>query len=364
MLVCSKCLIPHHRECWDQNSGCTTYGCSDIKGIAQNNHITSSSRASTQFYEGALDIQLSEPIIIGSQNSGISQIAVNLNSYPKANSWRRLLSMLVDILNSVFIVWFFLFIVEWFTAGSDIYTAAFYIAIIWAFYYFMFRDSFGLAQSWGKRICNLIVINLEDGMPCNKSKSFQRNIVIVLFALAGYGTAIFIWEVAHINTMPFIIIAALLIEPFMCLLNKEGKRIGDLVAKTQIVEVRYYKEPFLQSNLIAESTVPLPAEKIHVSNVTVWVLAFAPLIGLFIEYAIAVSFSIDIGYLWFITLGLNIALTAKDSSDLKKDGYDPDKWGNIFIIPVYLFKRASYFKDNYAYAICWCVSFVVLFLIS
>jgi len=25
--VCSACGVPHHRECWDENSGCTSYGC-------------------------------------------------------------------------------------------------------------------------------------------------------------------------------------------------------------------------------------------------------------------------------------------------------------------------------------------------
>ena len=26
-VVCSACGIPHHRECWQANSRCTTYGC-------------------------------------------------------------------------------------------------------------------------------------------------------------------------------------------------------------------------------------------------------------------------------------------------------------------------------------------------
>ncbi|MBV6477427.1 MAG: hypothetical protein HGGPFJEG_00166 [Ignavibacteria bacterium] len=28
-IVCSSCGTPHHRECWDENKGCTTYGCSE-----------------------------------------------------------------------------------------------------------------------------------------------------------------------------------------------------------------------------------------------------------------------------------------------------------------------------------------------
>lgn len=26
-IVCSHCGTPHHKECWDENGGCTTYGC-------------------------------------------------------------------------------------------------------------------------------------------------------------------------------------------------------------------------------------------------------------------------------------------------------------------------------------------------
>ena len=26
-ITCPKCGIPHHRDCWDENGGCTTYGC-------------------------------------------------------------------------------------------------------------------------------------------------------------------------------------------------------------------------------------------------------------------------------------------------------------------------------------------------
>lgn len=26
-IVCSHCGVPHHRECWEENKGCTTYGC-------------------------------------------------------------------------------------------------------------------------------------------------------------------------------------------------------------------------------------------------------------------------------------------------------------------------------------------------
>lgn len=30
-VICSRCKISHHEECWNQNSRCTTYGCKGLK---------------------------------------------------------------------------------------------------------------------------------------------------------------------------------------------------------------------------------------------------------------------------------------------------------------------------------------------
>ena len=27
MVQCSQCGVPHHKECWEENGGCTVYGC-------------------------------------------------------------------------------------------------------------------------------------------------------------------------------------------------------------------------------------------------------------------------------------------------------------------------------------------------
>ncbi|MBK8981887.1 MAG: DUF4440 domain-containing protein [Ignavibacteria bacterium] len=35
--VCSACGVPHHRECWDENSGCTSYGCRN-NPLTERNH--------------------------------------------------------------------------------------------------------------------------------------------------------------------------------------------------------------------------------------------------------------------------------------------------------------------------------------
>ncbi|MCI5605036.1 MAG: zinc-ribbon domain-containing protein [Clostridia bacterium] len=37
--VCSACGIPHHRSCWDENKGCTTFGCSEQKYEERGNNF-------------------------------------------------------------------------------------------------------------------------------------------------------------------------------------------------------------------------------------------------------------------------------------------------------------------------------------
>ncbi len=35
-IVCPTCGIPHHEECWQENGGCTTYGCENSPQVRQN----------------------------------------------------------------------------------------------------------------------------------------------------------------------------------------------------------------------------------------------------------------------------------------------------------------------------------------
>lgn len=40
IVVCSACEMPHHKECWIENKGCTTFGCTGtIKGIKNSNEV-------------------------------------------------------------------------------------------------------------------------------------------------------------------------------------------------------------------------------------------------------------------------------------------------------------------------------------
>ena len=45
--TCSLCNIPHHRECWAENGGCTTFGCSGLTGESESQLITMQSPATS-----------------------------------------------------------------------------------------------------------------------------------------------------------------------------------------------------------------------------------------------------------------------------------------------------------------------------
>jgi len=38
--VCPVCAVPHHRECWLENQGCTTYGCQESPQVAGSGRVT------------------------------------------------------------------------------------------------------------------------------------------------------------------------------------------------------------------------------------------------------------------------------------------------------------------------------------
>lgn len=118
-----------------------------------------------------------------------------------------------------------------------------------------------------------------------------------------------------------------------------------------------------------DDSVPPPLTGEHVNNTIVWVLAFAPLIGTFLEYMLAgmlhssdarANAAVDSGHYIFVTIGLNIALCFLDASRLEKAGVQTEKFkGFVWLVPVYLFQRAKVLKHNLAYFIVWIVCFAV-----
>lgn len=96
---------------------------------------------------------------------------------------------------------------------------AFLFYIIPLFYNFI-KDGLGQGQSWGKRALDLMVINLDNNAPCDKGKSFLRNFISGL-----------------VSIIPFI---GWLIEPIMVLATKDGRKLGDKAANTQVIDKKNF----------------------------------------------------------------------------------------------------------------------------
>jgi hypothetical protein len=157
--------------------------------------------------------------------------------------------------------------------------------------------------------------------------------------------------------------------------SKDGHRFGPVTEDQIIEQIKMKKiteqsfvwnrtmtdwQPILISkfaDLMRDPNVPPPLTGAAVSNTIIWVLAFAPLIGIFLEGFFSGLTGIPQKSLWFIPLVLNIVLGYADEKRLKSAGHDTSKMGAAWLVPVYLFKRAKILKHNYAYFIVWCVLF-------
>jgi uncharacterized RDD family membrane protein YckC len=91
---------------------------------------------------------------------------------------------------------------------------------IWAVTYTLIKDGFGRGQSLGKRFAGLMVVQLDNDEPCGFGSSFLRNL-------------------AHLflNVIPGI---GFFIEPLVLVLHEKGQRLGDLMSRTQVIDVREY----------------------------------------------------------------------------------------------------------------------------
>lgn len=156
---------------------------------------------------------------------------------------------------------------------------------------------------------------------------------------------------------------------------KDGQRLGP-IAEAEVVAMLSRQElsretmvwqsgwpdwlPLQQTALARHLSGPPPLVGEAVGNVWVWLLAFAPALGEFLAGFVSALFSIPLGYLWWITLLLNVGLSTLDERKLRLAGHDTSRMGAAWIVPVYLFKRARVLRQNNAYFIVWCVLFALL----
>lgn len=121
------------------------------------------------------------------------------------------------------------------------------------------------------------------------------------------------------------------------------------------------------ATLLGDEPPPLSGKA--VPNGLVWTLAFAPIIGVFLS---GLVFGITANPLqrahaeatgsysdqyWWITIVLNVLLSVLDERKLKKAGYNTKAMGSAWLVPVYLYKRATTLKHNLAYFFLWIASF-------
>jgi uncharacterized RDD family membrane protein YckC len=149
-------------------------------------------------------------------------------TYPKANLGDRIIASIFDmlftlLLGALAIVLYLAGILQASAINSAagigivLLTSA---ALVLPFGYLLVLDGLGRGQSWGKAALNLMVVSLDNNQPCGKLRSILRNFISLIL----YGIPVVGW----------------IIEPLFVLSSKDGRKLGDLVANTQVIETRHY----------------------------------------------------------------------------------------------------------------------------
>lgn len=95
--------------------------------------------------------------------------------------------------------------------------------------YMLIADGFPGGRSLGKRLLGLSVLSDEGGRPCTIKGSILRNFTLAI------GLAL--WKIPFVG--PFLTLAVFSLELVMLIGSPQGKRIGDEIAKTRVLEARY-----------------------------------------------------------------------------------------------------------------------------
>lgn len=156
--------------------------------------------------------------------------------YPKAHTRKRLLAFLIDgfvqaaaLIPGLMIIYFsgqgLQPLADGIIPSGINYLAGgglLIIGFLWSLFYGLTKDGWKEGQSIGKRITGLMVVNTKNNIPCSKGKSFLRQIFML---------------------------PVFYVEPIIILFQGKGKRIGDLAAKTQVIEKSLYRKYSASQNI-------------------------------------------------------------------------------------------------------------------
>lgn len=102
---------------------------------------------------------------------------------------------------------------------------------------------------------------------------------------------------------------------------------------------------------------PPPLASERVPQGLIWVLAFAPLIGAFLEGLVSGIARVPTTSLWWITLVLNCGLSVADQRRLNGAGYQTKGIGAALVVPVYMWHRAAALRHRPWYLAAWVTCF-------
>ncbi len=138
--------------------------------------------------------------------------------------------------------------------------------------------------------------------------------------------------------------------------------------KTLIGETLIWRKGYGDWNKVQDSELknfllndtPPPLTGAGVDNSVIWILAFAPLLGLIIKIIYAENYgemsTTDSFCLKFI---LNSGLAAWDDYKLENAGHKTANFGWVILVPVYLWRRATLTKQSRTYFWIWIVIFIL-----
>ena len=146
---------------------------------------------------------------------------------------------------------------------------------------------------------------------------------------------------------------------------------GSIVWKQGFSDWMKLEDTPLRAHL--DQLAPPPLKGDNLNNTLVWSLAFAPILGIFLEIVISMIVyddedwaldAVSAGEFFYITIALNILLSFIDEKRLKKAGHNTSALkGWVWLVPVYLYQRAKHLKQNLAYFIVWICCFIFTLLL-